>query len=148
MSNRKSWEEVRLSAHLISKDGTLGTKRRVRVNLGANLNEYNKKSTIFNENQRYLKREGLPCVGENALFVENTKVLCTKVRMPKNRQGDKMRKKENCDSRNQSDAKLAGRSMLNSVYELYCKTYGNIEWSKFEKYQSGKSFQKKINAMY
>lgn len=76
-------EEVRLRAHLIRKNGTLGTKGRVRVNLGGGLNNYHKKSTVYNEHQRYLQREGLPFTGENGLFLETEKTVTTKVRQPK-----------------------------------------------------------------
>lgn len=77
-------EEVRLRAHLISKGGTLGTKRRVRVNLGGGLNKFHKKSTVYNANQRYEKREGInPDAKENSLFFETEKTIATKVRQPK-----------------------------------------------------------------
>ena len=143
-------EEVRLRAHYIQAEGALGRKRinrnnqtnkrknrRIVVELGGGLgvfthHELSKAKTEDGDREKY------------GLFVSSEKTLTKKVRMPKNRAGQKVRKKENADSRNHENGILAGRAALNSQYEMYCNAYGHIAWKKFEKYQGGKSFQKKL----
>lgn len=69
---------------------------------------------------------------ESGKFLTHRADMAKKVRMPKNRQGDKMRKKDASESRNHSDAILAGRTMLNDQWEKWCEKHGFVSFLKFQ----------------
>ena len=133
--------EVRLRAHLIKQQKSLGKKRpRVKVKLGAGLG-------VFRHHQLTKSKNIDSDKEKTGLFVSSEKTLTKKVRMPKNGTAQKIHKKEVAIAKNHSDGILAERATFNSIYEAYCNKYGFIEWKKFEKYKNGKTFQKRIQSL-
>ena len=69
-----------------------------------------------------------------------------KVRMPKNRTPQRIKKKENADFKNHSDAITAARAELNPLWEAWCKYDSQVSFSKFEReIMKFRAYKKRLN---
>ena len=90
---------------------------------------------------------------ETGLFVTNRTMngvsdVTKKVRMPKNRTSQKLRKKENADFKNHSDAVAAARVKLNPLWDAWCKYDSYIDFTSFEReVMKYRVYKKRLNAV-
>ena len=88
---------------------------------------------------------------ESGLFVTTRTLngisdVSKKVRMPKNRTPQKLRKKEMADAKNHNDGILAERTMLNPLWEAWCKYDSQVSFSKFEReIMKFRAYKKRLN---
>ena len=107
---------------------SLGKKRhRVKVKLGAGLG-------VFRHHQLTKSKNIDSDKEKTGLFVSSEKTLTKKVRMPKNHTAQKIKKKENADVKNHSDAIATIRvRQISPLWEAWCKYDSQVSFSKFER---------------
>lgn len=110
------------------------TQAGIKIRIGEDVKFRETKRRLAQDNEKiFIAKNGGESAPESGLFMNGREDMAKKVRMPKNRTGDKMRKKESSDARNHYDGIQAGRAALNSQWEKWCQKYGAIEFYRFQK---------------
>lgn len=128
------------------------TKQGIKIKVGDDVSFRESKSRLKSdlEIRAKNKSEGTR-IKESGLFVTNRTLngisdISKKVRMPKNRTPQKIKKKENADFKNHSDAVAAARVELNPLWEAWCKYDSQVSFSKFEReIMKFRTYKKRLN---
>ena len=128
------------------------TKQGIKIKVGDDVSFRESKSRLKSdlEIRAKNKSEGTR-IKESGLFVTTRSLngisdISKKVRMPKNRTPQKIKKKENADFKNQNDAITAARVALNPLWEAWCKYDSQVSFSKFEReIMKFRTYKKRLN---
>ena len=128
------------------------TKQGIKIKVGDDVSFRESKSRLKSdlEIRAKNKSEGTR-IKESGLFVTPRTLngisdISKKVRMPKNRTAQKIKKKENADFKNHSDAVAAARVELNPLWEAWCKYDSQVSFSKFEReIMKFRAYKKRLN---
>ena len=128
------------------------TKQGIKIKVGDDVSFRESRSRLKSdlEIRAKNKSEGTR-IKESGLFVTNRTMngvsdVTKKVRMPKNRTSQKLRKKEMADAKNHNDGILAGRTALNPLWEAWCKYDSQVSFSKFEReIMKFRTYKKRLN---
>lgn len=128
------------------------TKQGIKIKVGDDVSFRESRSRLKSdlEIRAKNKSEGTR-IKESGLFVTNRTLngisdISKKVRMPKNRTPQKIKKKENADFKNHSDAVAAARVELNPLWEAWCKYDSQVSFSKFEReIMKFRTYKKRLN---
>ena len=115
------------------------TKQGIKIKVGDDVSFRESKSRLKSdlEIRAKNKNEGTR-IKESGLFVTTRSLngisdISKKVRMPKSRTPQRIKKKENADFKNHGDAITAARVELNPLWEAWCKYDSQVSFSKFER---------------
>ena len=130
------------------------TKQGIKIKVGDDVSFRESRSRLKSdlEIRAKNKSEGTR-IKESGLFVTNRTMngvsdVTKKVRMPKNRTSQKLRKKEMADAKNHNDGILAGRTALNPLWEAWCKYDSYIDFTSFEReVMKYRVYKKRLNAV-
>ena len=128
------------------------TKQGIKIKVGDDVSFRESKSRLKSdlEIRAKNKSEGTN-TPESGLFVTTRTLngisdVSKKVRMPKNRTPQRIKKKENADFKNHSDAIAASRVALNPLWEAWCKYDSQVSFSKFEReIMKFRAYKKRLN---
>lgn len=128
------------------------TKQGIKIKVGDDVSFRESRSRLKSdlEIRAKNKSEGTR-IKESGLFVTTRTLngisdISKKVRMPKNRTPQKIKKKENADFKNHSDAVAAARVELNPLWEAWCKYDSQVSFSKFEReIMKFRTYKKRLN---
>lgn len=128
------------------------TKQGIKIKVGDDVSFRESKSRLKSdlEIRSKNKSEGTN-TPESGLFVTTRTLngisdVSKKVRMPKNRTPQRIKKKENADFKNHSDAIAAARVQLNPLWEAWCKYDSQVSFSKFEReIMKFRTYKKRLN---
>lgn len=128
------------------------TKQGIKIRVGDDVSFRESKSRLKSdlEIRAKNKSEGTR-IKESGLFVTTRTLngisdISKKVRMPKNRTSQKIKKKENAAFKNHSDAVAAARVELNPLWEAWCKYDSQVSFSKFEReIMKFRTYKKRLN---
>ena len=128
------------------------TKQGIKIKVGDDVSFRESRSRLKSdlEIRAKNKSEGTR-IKESGLFVTTRTLngisdISKKVRMPKNRTPQKIKKKENADFKNHSDAVAAARVELNPLWEAWCKYDSQVSFSKFEReIMKFRAYKKRLN---
>ena len=128
------------------------TKQGIKIKVGDDVSFRESKSRLKSdlEIRAKNKSEGTR-IKESGLFVTTRTLngisdVSKKVRMPKNHTSQKIKKKENADFKNHSDAVAAARVNLNPLWEAWCKYDSPVTFSKFEReIMKFRTYKKRLN---
>lgn len=128
------------------------TKQGIKIKVGDDVSFRESKSRLKSdlEIRSKNKSEGTN-TPESGLFVTTRTLngisdVSKKVRMPKNRTPQRIKKKENADFKNHSDAIAAERVELNPLWEAWCKYDSQVSFSKFEReIMKFRTYKKRLN---
>ena len=128
------------------------TKQGIKIKVGDDVSFREGKSRLKSdlEIRSKNKSEGTNAP-ESGLFVTTRTLngisdVSKKVRMPKNRTPQRIKKKENADFKNHSDAITAARVELNPLWEAWCKYDSPVTFSKFEReIMKFRAYKKRLN---
>ena len=127
-------------------------KQGIKIKVGDDVSFRESKSRLKSdlEIRAKNKNEGTN-TPESGLFVTTRTLngisdVSKKVRMPKNRTPQRIKKKENADFKNHSDAIAAARVELNPLWEAWCKYDSQVSFSKFEReIMKFRAYKKRLN---
>ena len=128
------------------------TKQGIKIKVGDDVSFRESKSRLKSdlEIRAKNKSEGTN-TPESGLFVTTRTLngisdVSKKVRMPKNRTPQRIKKKENADFKNHSDAIAFARVELNPLWEAWCKYDSQVSFSKFEReIMKFRAYKKRLN---
>ena len=128
------------------------TKQGIKIKVGDDVSFRESRSRLKSdlEIRAKNKSEGTR-IKESGFFVTTRTLngisdVSKKVRMPKNRTAQKIKKKENADFKNHSDAIAAARVQLNPLWEAWCKYDSQVSFSKFEReIMKFRTYKKRLN---
>ena len=128
------------------------TKQGIKIKVGDDVSFRESRSRLKSDLEIMAKNksEGTR-IKESGLFVTTRTLngisdISKKVRMPKNRTPQKIKKKENADFKNHSDAVAAARVELNPLWEAWCKYDSQVSFSKFEReIMKFRTYKKRLN---
>lgn len=128
------------------------TKQGIKIKVGDDVSFGESKSRLKSDLEIRAKNriEGTN-TSESGLFVTTRTLngisdISKKVRMPKNRTPQKIKKKENADFKNQNDAIMAERVALNPLWEAWRKYDSQVSFSKFEReIMKFRTYKKRLN---
>ena len=128
------------------------TKQGIKIKVGDDVSFRESKSRLKSdlEIRAKNKNEGTR-IKESGLFVTTRSLngisdISKKVRMPKSRTPQRIKKKENADFKNHSDATTAARVELNPLWEAWCKYDSQVSFSKFEReIMKFRAYKKRLN---
>ena len=128
------------------------TKQGIKIKVGDDVSFRESKSRLKSdlEIRAKNKNEGTN-TPESGLFVTTRTLngisdVSKKVRMPKNRTPQRIKKKENAYSKNHNDAIAAARVALNPLWEAWCKYDSQVSFSKFEReIMKFRAYKKRLN---
>ena len=128
------------------------TKQGIKIKVGDDVSFRESKSRLKSdlEIRTKNKSEGTR-IKESGLFFTTRTLngisdISKKVRMPKNRTPQKIKKKENADFKNHNDAIAAARVELNPLWEAWCKYDSQVSFSKFEReIMKFRTYKKRLN---
>ena len=128
------------------------TKQGIKIKVGDDVSFRESKSRLKSdlEIRSKNKSEGTN-TPESGLFVTTRTLngisdVSKKVRMPKNRTPQRIKQKENADSKNHSDAIAVVRVALNPLWEAWCKYDSQVSFSKFEReIMKFRAYKKRLN---
>ena len=128
------------------------TKQGIKIKVGDDVSFREGKSRLKSdlEIRAKNKNEGTN-TPESGLFVTTRTLngisdVSKKVRMPKNHTPQRIKKKENADFKNHSDAIAASRVALNPLWEAWCKYDSQVSFSKFEReIMKFRAYKKRLN---
>ena len=128
------------------------TKQGIKIKVGDDVSFREGKSRLKSdlEIRAKNKNEGTN-TPESGLFVTTRTLngisdVSKKVRMPKNRTPQRIKKKENADFKNHSDAINWARAELNPLWEAWCKYDSPVTFSKFEReIMKFRAYKKRLN---
>lgn len=128
------------------------TKQGIKIKVGDDVSFRESKSRLKSdlEIRAKNKSEGTN-TPESGLFVTTRTLngisdVSKKVRMPKNHTPQRIKKKENADFKNHSDAIAFARVELNPLWEAWCKYDSQVSFSKFEReIMKFRAYKKRLN---
>ena len=129
------------------------TKQGIKIKVGDDVSFRESKSRLKSdlEIRSKNKSEGTN-TPESGLFVTTRTLngisdVSKKVRMPKNRTPQRIKQKENADSKNHSDAIAVVRvQLINPLWEAWCKYDSQVSFSKFEReIMKFRTYKKRLN---
>ena len=128
------------------------TKQGIKIKVGDDVSFREGKSRLKSdlEIRAKNKSEGTN-TPESGLFVTTRTLngisdVSKKVRMPKNHTPQRIKKKENADFKNHSDAIAFARVELNPLWEAWCKYDSQVSFSKFEReIMKFRAYKKRLN---
>ena len=128
------------------------TKQGIKIKVGDDVSFREGKSRLKSdlEIRAKNKNEGTN-TPESGLFVTTRTLngisdVSKKVRMPKNHTPQRIKKKENADFKNHSDAIAFARVELNPLWEAWCKYDSQVSFSKFEReIMKFRAYKKRLN---
>ena len=128
------------------------TKQGIKIRIGEDVSFREGKSRLKSdlEIRAKNKSEGTN-TPESGLFVTTRTLngisdVSKKVRMPKNHTPQRIKKKENADFKNHSDAIAFARVELNPLWEAWCKYDSQVSFSKFEReIMKFRAYKKRLN---
>ena len=128
------------------------TKQGIKIKVGDDVSFRESRSRLKSdlEIRAKNKNEGTN-TPESGLFVTTRTLngisdVSKKVRMPKNRTPQRIKKKENAYFKNHSDAIAAARVQLNPLWEAWCKYDSQVSFSKFEReIMKFRAYKKRLN---
>ena len=128
------------------------TKQGIKIKVGDDVSFRESKSRLKSdlEIRSKNKNEGTN-TPESGLFVTTRTLngisdVSKKVRMPKNHTPQRIKKKENADFKNHSDAIAFARVELNPLWEAWCKYDSQVSFSKFEReIMKFRAYKKRLN---
>ena len=128
------------------------TKQGIKIKVGDDVSFRESKSRLKSdlEIRSKNKSEGTN-TPESGLFVTTRTLngisdVSKKVRMPKNHTPQRIKKKENADFKNHSDAIAFARVELNPLWEAWCKYDSQVSFSKFEReIMKFRAYKKRLN---
>ena len=128
------------------------TKQGIKIKVGDDVSFRESRSRLKSdlEIRAKNKNEGTR-IKESGLFVTTRTLngisdISKKVRMPKNRTAQKLKNKENADSKNHNNAIAAARVELNPLWEAWCKYDSQVSFSKFEReIMKFRAYKKRLN---
>ena len=128
------------------------TKQGIKIKVGDDVSFRESKSRLKSdlEIRAKNKNEGTN-TPESGLFVTTRTLngisdVSKKVRMPKNHTPQRIKKKENADFKNHSDAIAFARVELNPLWEAWCKYDSQVSFSKFEReIMKFRAYKKRLN---
>lgn len=129
------------------------TKQGIKIKVGDDVSFRESKSRLKSdlEIRSKNKSEGTN-TPESGLFVTTRTLngisdVSKKVRMPKNRTPQRIKQKENADSKNHSDAIAVVRvQLINPLWEAWCKYDSQVSFSKFEReIMKFRAYKKRLN---
>ena len=128
------------------------TKQGIKIKVGDDVSFRESKSRLKSdlEIRAKNKSEGTR-IKESGLFVTTRTLngisdVSKKVRMPKNHTPQRIKKKENADFKNHSDAIAFARVELNPLWEAWCKYDSQVSFSKFEReIMKFRAYKKRLN---
>ena len=128
------------------------TKQGIKIKVGDDVSFRESKSRLKSdlEIRAKNKSEGTN-TPESGLFVTTRTLngisdVSKKVRMPKNHTPQRIKKKENADFKNHSDAIAFARVELNPLWEAWCKYDSQVSFSKFEReIMEFRAYKKRLN---
>ena len=128
------------------------TKQGIKIKVGDDVSFRESKSRLKSdlEIRSKNKSEGTNAP-ESGLFVTTRTLngisdVSKKVRMPKNHTPQRIKKKENADFKNHSDAIAFARVELNPLWEAWCKYDSQVSFSKFEReIMKFRAYKKRLN---
>ena len=129
------------------------TKQGIKIKVGDDVSFRESKSRLKSdlEIRSKNKSEGTN-TPESGLFVTTRTLngisdVSKKVRMPKNRTPQRIKQKENADSKNHSDAIAVVRvQLINPLWEAWCKYDSQLSFSKFEReIMKFRAYKKRLN---
>ena len=130
------------------------TKQGIKIRIGEDVKFRESKSRLKSDLEaRFKNKSDGGNRPETGLFVTNLTMngvsdVTKKVRMPKNRTSQKLRKKEMADAKNHNDAIAAARVELNPLWEAWCKYDSQVSFSKFEReIMKFRTYKKRLNAV-
>ena len=128
------------------------TKQGIKIKVGDDVSFRESRSRLKSdlEIRAKNKNEGTN-TPESGLFVTTRTLngisdVSKKVRMPKNHTPQRIKKKENADFKNHSDAIAFARVELNPLWEAWCKYDSQVSFSKFEReIMKFRAYKKRLN---
>ena len=128
------------------------TKQGIKIKVGDDVSFREGKSRLQSdlEIRAKNKNEGTN-TPESGLFVTTRTLngisdVSKKVRMPKNHTPQRIKKKENADFTNHSDAIAFARVELTPLWEAWCKYDSQVSFSKFEReIMKFRAYKKRLN---
>ena len=128
------------------------TKQGIKIKVGDDVSFRESKSRLKSDLEIRVKNksEGTN-TPESGLFVTTRTLngisdVSKKVRMPKNHTPQRIKKKENADFKNHSDAIAFARVELNPLWEAWCKYDSQVSFSKFEReIMKFRAYKKRLN---
>ena len=129
------------------------TKQGIKIKVGDDVSFRESKSRLKSdlEIRSKNKSEGTN-TPESGLFVTTRTLngisdVSKKVRMPKNRTPQRIKQKENADSKNHSDVIAVVRvQLINPLWEAWCKYDSQVSFSKFEReIMKFRAYKKRLN---
>lgn len=128
------------------------TKQGIKIRIGDDVSFRESKSRLKSDLEiRAKNKNDGTNTPESGLFVTTRTLngisdVSKKVRMPKNRTPQRIKKKENADFKNHSDAIAAARVELNPLWEAWCKYDSQVSFSKFEReIMKFRTYKKRLN---
>ena len=130
------------------------TKQGIKIRIGEDVKFRESKSRLKSDLEaRFKNKSDGGNRPETGLFVTNLTMngvsdVTKKVRMPKNRTSQKLRKKEMADAKNHNDGISAERIMINPLWEAWCKYDSYIDFTSFEReVMKYRVYKKRLNAV-